>query len=151
MTTIDPNKTIQKYRREEEMRYALATLINQGHTLHIPPQVEDADIVLSDVIEELLEARKKLALLEPLRNALIEDSAWEEILQNPEAGKKVIEPIAYNFKHIETPIRDAIDTAMTTREEAEKSANAELAKYAEQGYTFTKATIVHTGKAKPQL
>jgi hypothetical protein len=67
MTRIDPNKKIQKAHTEQEMRLALVALINGKHTLHIPPQVEDADMVFFDIIEELLEARKKLAILEPLQ------------------------------------------------------------------------------------
>ena len=61
MSTIDFDKKIQKHRTEEEMRKALLQLLERKHMLSVPPQVEDADIVISDVIEELLEAREKLS------------------------------------------------------------------------------------------
>ena len=60
MSTIDSNKRMQKWRTEQEIRMALNDFISQKYALHIPPQVEDADMVLSDVIEELLQARKVL-------------------------------------------------------------------------------------------
>ena len=61
MSTIDPNKKIQKAHTEQEMRMALNDFISQKYALHIPPQVGDADMVLSDAITELIEAREKLA------------------------------------------------------------------------------------------
>jgi predicted CopG family antitoxin len=60
MTNDDLKKKILKHRTEEDMRKALSDLIHQKYTLHVPPDSEDADMVLSDVIEELLEAREKL-------------------------------------------------------------------------------------------
>lgn len=128
MTTIDPNKTIQKYRREEEMRKALLQLLERKHTLSVPPQVEDADIVLSDVIEELLEARKKLALLEPLRDSWISELERRETLRNRGDSWKVIDPPMVPLSPVETHIRDT-DSAIATREEAEQAANAELTPY----------------------
>jgi hypothetical protein len=61
MSTIDPTKKVQKVRTEEEMQNALANFCVQKHTLTVPPQIDDEDIVLSDAIEELLETRKLLA------------------------------------------------------------------------------------------
>jgi hypothetical protein len=61
VTNEDLKKNILKHRTEEDMRKALSDLIHQRHTLHVPPDSDDADMVLSDVIEEALELRKKLA------------------------------------------------------------------------------------------
>lgn len=57
MTAIDPNKKIQRIRTEEEIRAALSNLIHRKHTMTVPPQVEDDDIVLYDAFKELLQAR----------------------------------------------------------------------------------------------
>lgn len=130
MTTVDSNKNIQRIRTELEMRMALNDFISQKYSLRIPPQVEDADMVLHDVISELLEARKKLAILEPLRDALISEHAWEETLRDPGGPEKVLEPVIIPLKPVKTPIHDALkDTAVTTGEDAEKAANAELEPY----------------------
>lgn len=127
ITNDDLNKKILKHRTELEMRMALNDFISQKYSLRIPPQVEDADMVLHDVINELLEARKKLAILEPLRDALISEHAWEEALRDP---GKVFDSMVRPLQPVKTPIHDAIKaSAMTTREEAEKAANAELEPY----------------------
>lgn len=131
MTTIDPNKKIQKLRTEEEMRKALLQLLERKHMLSVPPQVEDADMVLSDVIEELLEARKKLAILEPLRDAWFSEHAWEEALRDPGGPGKVLEPIIRPLAPVEAPLH-----AMLTREAAEKVVRASLARYEKQGDRF---------------
>lgn len=128
MTAIDPNKTIQKYRTEEEIRKALSNLTHRKHTMTVPPQVEDADMVLSDVIEELLEARNKLALLEPLRNAWISELERREILRERGDSWKVIFEPMIPLSLAETPIRDT-ESAIATREEAEQVANSELTQY----------------------
>ena len=60
MPKIDPNKKIQKQRTEQEMRFAL-----QHFTANDDPiDIDDAKIVLNDVIEELLEKRQ---LVEEIR------------------------------------------------------------------------------------
>lgn len=64
MSTIDPNKKVQKTRTEKEMRKALSNLINRTHTMTVPPQDYDDDIVIMDIIAELLEAREKLKTVE---------------------------------------------------------------------------------------
>lgn len=56
----DLKKKVLKYRTEYDMRKALNDLAQGRHVLHVPPDSEDADIVIHDVIEELLEAREKL-------------------------------------------------------------------------------------------
>ena len=62
MTKINPNKLIQKRRTEQEMRTALYDLrIGCPKLEH---GIDDTDTVLSDVIEELLEAR---AIIEDIR------------------------------------------------------------------------------------
>lgn len=60
MPTIDPDKRIQKIRTEEEIRKALSNLIHRKHTMTVPPQVDDDDIVLYDAFKELLDTRKTL-------------------------------------------------------------------------------------------
>lgn len=128
MTTIDPNKKIQRIRTEEEMRKALAAYTLDNVNMSIPPQSYDDDMVLSDVIEELLEARKKLSLLEPLRNAWISELEQRETLRNRGDSWKVIDPPMVPLSPVETHIRDT-DSAIATREEAEQAANAELTPY----------------------
>jgi len=114
MTNDDLKKNILKHRSEQDMRKALIDLIHQRHVLHVPPDNEDADMVLHDVIEELLEARKKLALLEPLRNAWYSENAWEEALKDP---GKAFDAMVRPLQPVKTPIHDAIKaSAMTTRE-----------------------------------
>lgn len=60
MTTIDTSKRIQRYRTAEEARHALQQFIDCKHTLHVPPQIDDADFVISDVIDELLDLREAI-------------------------------------------------------------------------------------------
>lgn len=60
MSVIIESKRIQKRRTEEEMRTALHNFINGKWRMSIPPQIEDDDIVLSDVIKELLDARRTI-------------------------------------------------------------------------------------------
>lgn len=142
ITNDDLNKKILKHRTEEAMRLALHQFINQEHELHIPPDSEDADMVLSDVIEELLEARKKLAILEPLRNAWFSEHAWEEASRDPCGPEKVLEPVIRPLTPVEAPIHDAIKaSAMISRKDAEKAANAELARYANPGYITNQGFI----------
>jgi hypothetical protein len=124
ITNEDLKKKILKHRTEEEMHRALRQFIDQEHNLHIPPDDEDADIVLYDAIDELLEARKKLAILEPLRNAWFSENAWEEALQDP---GKALDAMVRPLNPVETPIRDIIKaSAITTPEDASEAANAEL-------------------------
>jgi hypothetical protein len=59
MTTINTGKAIQRYRTEEEMCKALYNFCAREHTMCIPAQVDDDDIVLMDVIAELLERRSQ--------------------------------------------------------------------------------------------
>src|SRR5438270_14075694 len=61
MTAIDPNKKTQKIRTEEEISQALSNFCQGKHTMTIPPQDSDDDVVLYDAFSELLEARKLLA------------------------------------------------------------------------------------------
>jgi hypothetical protein len=58
MGKINPNRKIQRYHTEDEMRSALERLSSGRGVKSIPPQVEDDDIVLTDCIEELLEGRR---------------------------------------------------------------------------------------------
>lgn len=58
MSKTITDKRIQKRRSEAEMRTALSELINNQHTLHIPPQIDDADTIINDVISELIDARR---------------------------------------------------------------------------------------------
>jgi len=62
VTKINPNKLIQKRRTEQEMRTALYDL--RIGCPKLEPGIDDTDTVLSDVIEELLEAR---AIIEDIR------------------------------------------------------------------------------------
>ncbi len=64
MAKINSEKTIQRRRTEDTMRQALTAFCNGTAERTIPPQVDDTDIVLNDAIEELLEARAKLASIE---------------------------------------------------------------------------------------
>lgn len=57
MSTIDPDKKIQKVRTEEEIRKALQNCIHCKVTMCVPPQMDDDDIVLYDAFKELKEAR----------------------------------------------------------------------------------------------
>lgn len=54
MPKINPSKKIQKRRTEQEMRNALASFAGQQPAT----DVDDAGVVLSDCIEELLESRQ---------------------------------------------------------------------------------------------
>jgi predicted CopG family antitoxin len=60
MSTVDPNKKIQKMRTEQEMRWALL-ILQDGYSITAQSHVSEPDVIFSDVIEELLEARKILA------------------------------------------------------------------------------------------
>jgi len=60
MAKVNPNKRIQKRRTEQEMRNALADFLYGKAQRSIPPQDDDADVILTDCIEELLEARQML-------------------------------------------------------------------------------------------
>jgi hypothetical protein len=64
MARITELKRIYRYRTEEEMCNALQQFIDGKHELRIPPYEEDADMVLGDVINELLDARAKLCKIE---------------------------------------------------------------------------------------
>jgi hypothetical protein len=55
---INPAKKIQKRRTEAEMRKALQALIDGKAQRSMPPQDDDADIILIDAIEEVLESRQ---------------------------------------------------------------------------------------------
>jgi hypothetical protein len=57
MAKVKPEKRIQKYRTEDEMRRALSDFCKKKGVMSLPPQDDDSDIVLMDVIEELLEKR----------------------------------------------------------------------------------------------
>jgi hypothetical protein len=60
MTTIDPNKRIQRHRTEEEIRQALSNAIHGKVTMCVPPQIEDTDVILYDAIKELFELREQV-------------------------------------------------------------------------------------------
>ena len=64
VSTIDINKKIQKVRTEEEIHKALSNFCHGRHTMTVPPQIDDDDIVLYDAFRELKEARKTLAFLD---------------------------------------------------------------------------------------
>lgn len=64
MAKLNENKRIQKRRTADEMRNALHALVAGTAQRSIPPQVDDSDIILTDAIEELLEARQ---LIEDMR------------------------------------------------------------------------------------
>lgn len=57
MPKINPQKKIQKRRTEQEMRNALASMTDMNNA-RPGLDVDDPDVVLSDVIEELLEQRQ---------------------------------------------------------------------------------------------
>lgn len=57
---INPSKSVQKHRTEEELRTALADLYHGTPKRNAPPQVDDSDIVLSDAIAELLHLRQQV-------------------------------------------------------------------------------------------
>lgn len=57
---INPSKTIQKFRTEDELRHAVYALCDGKAQRTIPPQVDDSDIVLLDAIAELLELRQQV-------------------------------------------------------------------------------------------
>src|SRR2546429_4675317 len=84
MARITELKRIQKHRTEEEMNKALNQFIDQKHMLHIPPDDEDADVVLSDAINELVDARKKIEELEHLMSSyytllhVVNDAHWTQ-------------------------------------------------------------------------
>jgi hypothetical protein len=58
---VNPNKTIQKHRSKDELNHALILLCAGTPLRSIPPQIDDSDIVLSDAIAELMDARQALA------------------------------------------------------------------------------------------
>lgn len=64
MTTIDPDKKIQKIRTEEEIRTAISNFIHHKHKMCMLPQIDDDDIILYDAFKELMEAREKLKEIE---------------------------------------------------------------------------------------
>jgi hypothetical protein len=148
MTTIDPNKKIQKIRTEDEIRKALLNLLERKHTLSVPPQVEDADMVLSDVIEELLEARETIEQYKAqsdaskLRTVIlrwIEDGKEQAFTTDDmEALRTKAQALLVqgNVEKIMLP-----EPAMTTREEAEQAGNALLSQYAEPGYITNQGFI----------
>jgi hypothetical protein len=74
MAKINPNKHIQKRRTEDEMRKALSNFCQGKHTMTIPPQDDDDDVVLYDMFKELLESRQ---MLEDVR-ALVQ--SWQSKL-----------------------------------------------------------------------
>ena len=57
MARINELKHIQKQHSEEQMRKALQDFIDGKHCLRVPVADDDADIVLADTINELLESR----------------------------------------------------------------------------------------------
>jgi hypothetical protein len=69
MAKVKPEKRIQKYRTEDEARRALSDLCKKKGQMSIPPQDDDSDIILTDVIEELLEKR---SLLEQIKGFVME-------------------------------------------------------------------------------
>lgn len=73
MNTIDSSKRIQRYRSSEEARHALTSFIYRAHRLHVPRQIDDADMVISDVIDELLDLRE---VIEKTRTDLL---AWADL------------------------------------------------------------------------
>jgi hypothetical protein len=68
MAKIKENKRIQKLRDEVTMRRALQDLIDGKAQRCIPPQDDDSDIIILDVIEELLEKR---GIVERIRNFVV--------------------------------------------------------------------------------
>lgn len=54
------SKLIQKRRTEQEMRTALQNCCDRIPEMSTPPQIDDSDVILNDVIEELLEKRQIL-------------------------------------------------------------------------------------------
>ena len=141
MTTIDPNKKIQRIRTEEEMRKALAAYTLDNVHMSIPPQSYDDDIVLSDVIEELLEARKELALLEPLRDSWISELERRETLRDRGDSWKVIEPTG-PLAHAETPVRDTDSVIISCEDTARETGEAELARHASR--TLDQIPVIST-------
>lgn len=64
MAKVNTQKDIQKHRSKDQLDRALA-LFNAGKPERsIPPQVDDSDVVLSDAIAELMEARQAIADLQ---------------------------------------------------------------------------------------
>jgi hypothetical protein len=61
---VNPQKTIQKHRSKDALDRALALFCAGTPERSIPPQVDDSDIVLSDAIAELMEARQSMADLQ---------------------------------------------------------------------------------------
>lgn len=68
MAKIKENKRIQKLRDEATMRKALQDLLNGKAQRSTPPQDDDSDIIITDVIEELLEKR---GVVENVRNFVV--------------------------------------------------------------------------------
>jgi hypothetical protein len=66
MTTIDPNKHIQRQRTKDEIRQALSDMCHRKPTMHVPPQVEDTDVILYDAFKELLELRTQVQKVQEL-------------------------------------------------------------------------------------
>jgi ornithine carbamoyltransferase len=60
MAKVNPQKHIQKRRTEQEMRNALSFFAGQRAERSTPSDIDDADIILTDCIEELLEARQQM-------------------------------------------------------------------------------------------
>lgn len=138
MTTIDPDKKIQRIRTEQEMRVALLNLLERKHTLSVPPQVEDADMVLSDVIEELLEARKTIeqykaqseaSKLRAVMLRWIEDGKEQTFTTDDMEALRTKAQALFVQENVEKIMLP--EPAMTTREEAERVANAGLVQYEE--------------------
>jgi hypothetical protein len=88
------------------MHNALQQFIDGKHELRIPPYEEDADMVLGDVINELLEARKKLAVLNALVERLLPDSQAREDALERASSEKVIEPCIELLQPVKTPLYD---------------------------------------------
>lgn len=58
MAKVNTQKRIQKRRTEQELRSALTSLVEGKAERSTPAQDYDADVVLTDCIEELLEHRQ---------------------------------------------------------------------------------------------
>jgi hypothetical protein len=77
MTTIDPNKHIQRQRTKDEIRQALSDMCHRKPTMHVPPQVEDTDVILYDAFKELLDLREQVQQ-SPMLTLQVEDHFSKE-------------------------------------------------------------------------
>ena len=93
---------------EEEMHNALQQFIDGKHELRIPPYEEDADMVLGDVINELLEARKKIAALNTLVEWLVSDDHDREAYLAQASSEKVVDAVIEPLVPVKTPLHDVL-------------------------------------------